>query len=144
MSQVFDTAGLIASIDRASARLKANAAELVRQAAAGLVADHKAKMPRGTKPHRPGQDPRHLADRVTAIEASDLIHIVYSNAPHLHLVELGTRARANVTRNGKTLRTPAYRGEMPRMGPIFVPLAESHRARMLRMAEALIGLDVEL
>lgn len=141
MAEPFTTAALMASMQRASDGLKARVAELVDRASAGLVRDHVTQMPRGTAPKPRGQDQRRLADRVARTEVQPLLHVVYSNSPHLHLVELGTRGRANVTRNGKRLKTPAFRGAMPKMGPLFVPLVQARRAEMLRMSEALIGLD---
>lgn len=137
----FTTAALMASMQRASDELKWRVKELVARASSGLVADHQRQMPRGTAPKPRGHDQRRLADRVTALTVQDFLHVVYSNSPHLHLVELGTRGRAAVTRDGKRLKTPAYRGEMPKLGPLFVPLALARRAEMLRMSEALIGLD---
>jgi hypothetical protein len=144
VAEEFTTRALMAAMQRASDQLKARVAELVDRASAGLVRDHMAQMPRGTAPKPRGQDQRRLADRVARTEVQQFLHVVYSNSPHLHLVELGTRGRAAETRNRKTLKSPAYRGEMPRMGPLFVPLVVTRRAEMLRMSEALIGLDREL
>lgn len=137
----FDVDMLVREVERASDQVKERIAALVAETSSRIVADHQRFMPRGTKPHRPGQDPRRLADRVAVLRISDLRHVVVSNAPHLHLVELGTRGRAAVKRNGKRMASPAYRGAMPKLGPIFVPLGISRRADMLRMAEAVIGLD---
>ena len=147
MTQEFTVAALVKAMQTAGADLKARVAELVDRSAPALVADHKSQMPRGTKPHPADMDPRHLADRVSVRGPNDFLRIVYSNAPHLHLVELGTRERTAKAQRlflGGRWVTTTKRGAMPKMGPLFVPLAMSRRAEMLRQAEILVGRDREL
>lgn len=131
----FTTEALIAVMQAAGDDLKAKVAALVDRTAQGLVADHRATMPRS---QGPGTSGRHLADRVDIRIFNALRQVVRSTSPALHLVELGTRERWD-----RTKRTPAYRGRMPKMGPVFVPLAQARRLEMLHEAEGLIG-DREL
>ena len=131
----FTTEALIAVMRHAGDELKLRVAALVERTTQGLVADHRAKMPRSAGP---GTSGAHLADRVDVRILNPLRQIVRSTSPALHLVELGTRERWD-----RTKRTPAFRGRMPKMGPVFVPLAQARRLDMLHEAEGLIG-DREL
>lgn len=147
MIQAFTVTALVKAMHSAGDDLKARVSELVDRSARGLVADHKAQMPRGTKPHPAGMDQRRLADRVTVFSPNDFLRVVYSNAPHLHFVELGTRQRTAQAQHlflGGRWVTTTKRGAMPKMGPVFVPLAAARRAEMLRAAEILVGRDREL
>ncbi len=130
----FTTAALIASMRHATEDVKRRAALLVSSASAGLVADHKTRMPRSQAPQGTP-----LADRVSVSVLHPWLHVVRSTAPHLHLVELGTEDRYAQTWRGRPLARPRFVGRMPARGPIFVPLAIRRRAEMLHEAEALLG-----
>lgn len=142
-SAEFTVSALVQAMAQASEDLQARVAGLIEQAASGMVADHKAQMPRSGRPHRPEDDPTPLADRVYTREYNPLLRVVYNNAPHLHLIELGTRERQAKRWRGQRMKTPAFRGHVTASysagRTTFVSLAESRRATLLTAAEAAIG-----
>jgi len=126
---------LVAAMRDATEAIRTRVSDLVVDAAVGVVVDHRAQMPRSGATTRPFRDTP-LADRVVARALSEMRVVVASEAPHLHLVELGTTARSYRS----TVRgVPHATGRMPTLGPIFIPLAIARRATFLRAAESLLG-----
>lgn len=131
----FTAAALIASLRGATEDVKDRVAVLMEQAARGIEADHRARMPRTAGA---GTKPPHLADRVVVQRLHELLYVVRSTSPALHLIELGTRDRQARTWRGKALTTARFTGRAPKAGPIFIPLGIARREAMLREAETLI------
>jgi len=73
-----------------------------------------------------------------------LTYLTRATAPHVHILEYGTRPREVHTRNGRALKKAANRGRGPAIGPIFVPTAKAARANMLARAEVWLQQDREL
>jgi len=142
----FTAEAFMSAMRHATNGIKSLIAPLVEAAARGMAADHERAYPRSNGPtNRAGG--KHLANsyRIKRDESPawmaehhSLRWQVQNWSPYVHLVELGTRERYARTRNGKALSRPAYRGRMPKIGPIFVPLATSRRAEMLRSAEGVL------
>lgn len=137
------SAGVIAAMRDATEEIRARVGALIAHAAQQTADDHRERMPRSGRLVRPFKD-KPLADRVFVRVISDMARVVVSDAPHLHFVELGTKDRDSRPRPRKSGRrrpisyTPHSTGRMPKMGPIFVPMAVSRRIEFLEAAQALI------
>lgn len=132
------SASVIAGMRGATEEIRARVGELVSRAARQTVGDHQAGMPRSGRLVRPFRD-KPLADRVFIRVIDELRQVVVSDAPHLHLIELGTNPREARTLRGRPLRTPRATGRVLRPSrQRFIPMAIARRIEFLEAAQALI------
>lgn len=134
----FDVGAVVRAMEHATKATRAEVATLLRQAGDEFAADHMQSMPRGMQYRRQRRTGRALADSLRRVVHNPLLTVFYNTAPHLHLVEFGTRDRYDSTRKN------AFRGRMPNRGQTFVPLAIRNRARFFAAAEALLTRSTEL
>ena len=131
-------AAIVAAMRQATVEIRARVGALIETATSRIISDHRAKMPRSQRLVRPFRD-KPLADRVFRRVEAELRQVVVSDAPHLHLIELGTADRYARTIRKKSLTKPRFTGRVPKpAAQRFVPMAIARRIEFLESAQALI------
>lgn len=130
MPQEFSVAPLVEAWRRASEDLRREIGQLAADAAERAASRVQAAYPRRTGGLQGSV--RVSAPRGWQVSEGAIVPAkrVLVSAPHVHLVEDGTRPRVDSTRKN------ANRGVMPRLGPIFVPIAVQEREAYLQAAQA--------
>lgn len=135
----FDTAALVAGLERASLDIKREVGTLLEEAALGTQRDVQAAYPIGPTGRLKRQvyltQPRSFS---TSGDPSIRPRQVRAAAPHVHIYQGGTRERFDATRSN------ARRGVSPAHGPIFERLAASNRSRFFAQAQSVLERSREI
>lgn len=135
----FSVRDLVRGLETATTEVKRAVADLVQVAALLVESQTRAAYPLG----KTGILRQRIVAKAGSKRAPDasgvqLTWYARAFAPHVHMIESGTRDRRDPTRGN------AFRGHVQARGPIFIPIAAHQRARMLAQAAAFVDRPKEL
>lgn len=136
----FSLRELVRALEGATAETKHAVADLVREASIATATQVAARYPLGKTGILRARVVARAGTKRGSFDSGGVNLTWYARAfaPHVHIIEEGTRPRYDPTRGN------AFRGRGPQRGPIFIPIAATQRQQLLAQAAALLERSQEL